>query len=186
MVPADSVHSMNITVPFHAACIKRARIPALAALALIMAPPLAAQTILLAVRETVGGVSLSAALTAQDSLEGGLFDQGFIVFDIRVSTPSPSREELARIARAAGAGLVLEVLVMYVKTPISAHLIQIAGTADFALLDAVTGEVTAQGQEQATNRDRERDVDRPALGREIGTLIAARIAKALRKAPAAP
>ena len=177
---------MNIKVPSHAAFIKRARIPALAALAFVMAAPLPAQTILLAVRETVSGVPLPTPLPARESLEGGLFDQGFIVFDIRVSTPSPSRGELARIARTAGAGLVLEVLVTYVDTPISTHLVQTAGTADFALIDADTGEVTAQGGEKATNRDRERDVDRPALGREIGTLIAARIAKALHKAPAAP
>jgi hypothetical protein len=177
---------MHIKLPSHAAFIKRARIPALAALACIMAAPLPAQTILLAVLESVGGVSLTRPLPAQESLEGGLFDQGFIVFDIRVSTPSPSRGELARIARAAGAGLVLEVLVNYVDTPISTHRVQIAGTADFTLIDVVTGRVTAQGGEKVTNRERESDVDRPALGREIGTLVAARIAKALRRAPPAP
>jgi hypothetical protein len=177
---------MYITVSSHAAVIKRVRIPALVALALILAAPLPAQTILLAVREMAGGVPLPTPLPVRESLEGSLFDQGFIVFDFRVPSPSPSREELARIGRSAGAGCVLEVLVTYVDTAISTHLVRIVGTADFALIDVDTGEVTAQGGEKATNRDREREVDRPALGREIGTLVSARVAKALRNAPAAP
>ena len=177
---------MHIKVPSRTAFIKGARISALAALAFAMAVPLPAQTILLAVRETVRGVPLPTPFAAWESLEAALFDHGFIVFDIRVSTPSPSRGELARVAREAGAGLALELRVTYVDTPISTHLVQIEGTADFALIDAVTGEVTVQGGEKATNRDRERDVDRPALGREIGTLVAAAVAKALRRAPAGP
>ena len=175
---------MHIKVSSHAAFIKRARIPALAVLAFIMAAPLPAQAILLAAREAVGGVPLPTPFAVREILEETLFDQGFIVFDIALSNPPQSRGELARIARTAGADLVLEVLVTYVDTPISTHLVQIAGTADFALIDAVTGEVTTQGREKAANRDRERDVDRPALGREIGTLVAAHIVQALHKAAA--
>jgi hypothetical protein len=173
-------------IPSHAPCIKRARIPALAALSLVLAAPLPAQSILLAVRETVGGVPLSTRLPAGESLEGALFNQGCIVFDIRASVPPQARDELARIARTGGAELVLEVNVSYVDTPISTHLVRISGTGDFALINAETGDVTARGEEQATNRDREREVDRPALGQEIGARIAARVVKTLRSEPSAP
>ena len=175
---------MHIKVSSHAAFIKRARIPALAVLAFIMAAPLPAQAILLAAREAVGGVPLPPPSPAREILEETLFDRGFIVFDIAPSNPPQSRGELARIARTAGAALVLEVLLSYVDTPISTHLVRIAGTADFALIDALTGEVTAQGKETAANQDRERDVDRPALSREIGMLVATRIVQTLRTAAA--
>jgi hypothetical protein len=146
---------------------------------LVSAVPLPAQTLLLDVRESVNGAPLPPPLPSWDGLESRLFDEGFIVFDVASSPAAPDQGELTRLARTAGADLILVVTVEYAETAIGIELVRSTGRATYVLTDAGTGTVRASGKEQASNRDRERDVDRQALGREIGKLVGGRVATAL-------
>ena len=51
--------------------------------------------------------------------------------------------------------------------------------------DVATGAAKVKGAEEANNRDREKVVNREGLGKEIGTLVAARVVTALGGAKAA-
>jgi hypothetical protein len=82
-------------------------------------------------------------------------------------------------ARSAGADLILRVSVAYRETSISARLVQRSGRATYTLTDAATGAVRTKGMQDASNRDREAEVDRHALGEELGALVAKKITEAL-------
>jgi hypothetical protein len=150
--------------------------------ALAAAIPVTAQTILLAVGETANGTPLAPPLPTGEGVAGSLFDIGFIVFDLPGDGPSRGLSELIGVARSAGADLVLDVRVQYSDRPIDAGATRISGTAVFTLADAASGVVKAKGEEAATNANREKDVDRAALGQEIGRMLAARIRDALSPA----
>jgi hypothetical protein len=143
--------------------------------ALFAASPLAAQTILLSVRESSGGVDLPAPQPASDGLQSGLFDKGFIVFDAPAGVPRPGTKELAAAARSSGAQAVLSVEVEYRDAPRGADLSQVSARASFSLVDAATGALMTKGVEEASNRQREAPLSRDELGREVGTRIAARV-----------
>jgi hypothetical protein len=69
--------------------------------------------------------------------------------------------------------------VEYIETAISASLVRRSGRATYALTNAANGTVRTKGTQDASNKDREADVDRRALGEELGALIAKKIAEAL-------
>ena len=89
------------------------------------------------------------------------------------------------MARSAGAQAILDVQVDYRDANLGGDLTQISGKATYSLIDVATGTAKVKGAEEANNRDREKLVDRDGLGREIGTLVAARVVTALGGAKAA-
>ncbi len=141
--------------------------------------PVTAESILLAVRETADGAGLTPPLPAREGIAGSLFDAGFIVFDLPGDPAARSTNEMVRLARSAGAELFLDVRVQYTDRALGAGVVRITGAASFTLVDAATGVVKAKGQRTVDNTNREKNVDRAALGQELGRTLAARITDAL-------
>jgi hypothetical protein len=150
----------------------------LAILALLICPACSsyAETILIAVTETVDGAQLLPPLPVREAVAASLFDSGAIVFDIPESTPPRGPEELLRAAQAGGADLLLVLEADYLNTKLASGLVRIAVAASFALIDAVSGKSISRGEADLDNRDHERDMNREALGKEMGRLLAGRIA----------
>jgi hypothetical protein len=142
---------------------------------LLSALPAASQTVLLVVREKVDSAALPPPLPVREGISGSLFDAGVIVLDAPGSAPIPAAPQLARMARAAGADAVLEVATEYADTRLGAELLRISARTTYSLIDSSTSAVIGTGAEEATNRDRERDVDRAALGGEIGRKVAEQV-----------
>jgi hypothetical protein len=151
----------------------------LACAGLLAALPLTPQTLLLVVRENANAHPLPPPFAVREGISGSLFDAGFIVIDAPGSAPVPSPVELARLARSAGADMVLEVAAEYADKNLGPDLVRISARTSFALIDSSTGGIVTQGTQEATNKDRERDVSRAVLGSEIGREVARRVRKAL-------
>ena len=141
--------------------------------------PATAQTVLLVVREKKDAQPLPPPLAVREGVSGSLFDAGFIVIDAPGTAPVPGPAELARLARSAGAELVLQCSTDYSDSRLGADLLRISARTSFALIDSSTGGIIAQGTRDATNRDRELEVGRLALGAEIGKDIAGQVMKAV-------
>lgn len=146
---------------------------------LMAAFPAGAQTVLLVVREKVDSTALPPPFPVREGITDSLFNAGVIVLDAPGSTPLPGAAELARMARAAGAEAVLEVATEYADTSLGTDLLRISARTIYSLLDASTSGVIGRGTEEATNRDRERVVDRAALGGEIGRKVAEEVKRLL-------
>lgn len=153
-------------------------------MALICAVPLAAQTVLLVVQERVDGKPLPPPLAVKEGLGSGLFDAGFIVFEFPDSDKAPDQAALTQTARSAGADLILRVTVQYTEAAINTRLVRRSAHAAWALTNAENGAVRTKGLLDASNKDREADVDRHALGEELGAGVAKKVAGSL--AGAAP
>jgi hypothetical protein len=152
-----------------------ARLLTILALLICTASASYAETILIAVTESVDGQKLLPPLPVREAVAGILFDIGAIVFDIPESTPPRGPEELLRAAQAGGADLLLVLEATYRDTKLASGLVRIAVTGSFALTDAVTGKPISGGEADLDNRDRERDMNRDAVGKELGRLLAGRI-----------
>ncbi len=146
---------------------------------LLAALPLPAQTLLLVVRENVDGRTLAPPLPVREGLSANLFDAGFIVLDAPGSTPIPGPADLATAARSAGADAVLVAVTDYADQSLGADLRRISARTSYALIDASTGGTITKGTLEDSNRNREREVDRAALGAQIGRAVVERIRKAL-------
>ena len=146
---------------------------------LLAALPAAAQTVLLVVREKVDSTPLPPPFPVREGVSDSLFNAGVIVLDAPGSAPLPGAAELVRMARAAGAEAILEVETDYADTRLGTDLLRIFARTSYSLLDASTSGVIGAGTEGATNRDRERDVDRAALGGEIGRKVAEQVKRLL-------
>jgi len=151
----------------------------LALACLFAALPVTAQTVLLVVREKVDARPLPPPLAVREGISGSLFDAGFVVLDAPGSAPVPGPAELARLARSAGADVVLEVATEYADTALGTDLVRISARTSYALIDSSTSGIVAHGTQEATNKDRERDVDRAALGSEIGRNVAIEVKKVM-------
>jgi hypothetical protein len=146
---------------------------------LLCALPAASQTVLLVVRERVNSAALPPPLPVREGISDSLFNAGVIVLDAPGTAPVPGAPQLARMAQAAGADAVLEVATEYADTRLGADLLRISARTTYSLIDASTSGVIGTGTEEATNRDRESDVDRAALGGEIGRKVAERVRQLL-------
>jgi hypothetical protein len=155
-------------------------------IALISTTPLAAQTILLVVQESLAGTPLPSPLAAKEGLGSGLFDAGYIVFEYPDSDKAPDQAVVMQTARSTGADLVLNVSIAYTETSISTRLVRCAGRATYALIGAANGEVRLKGLQDASNKDREGEIDRRALGKELGTFLARKVAQAIIAAARTP
>ncbi len=142
------------------------------------AVPATAQTILLAIQETVGGHPLSAPLPLGEGLAARLFDAGVIVFDLPGVTPAASGPELSRLAQSAGADLILTAQADYTDTP-AGGTTGIAVHVTWSLVATGTGAVIVSGSRDGSNNGHERDMDRAALGAAIAAPIAEEVSNAL-------
>jgi hypothetical protein len=145
---------------------------ALATAAALLPGAAGGQSVLLVVVEAANSQPVSPPLPVREGLSGTLFDAGCIVMDSPGSTTLPAPAEAARMARSAGAELALEVATEYADTSLGKDLLRISAQTTYALIDPSTSSVLAGGTRVATNQDRERDVDRAALGVEIGRDLA--------------
>jgi hypothetical protein len=136
---------------------------------------------LLVVRESAQAKPLPPPFAVREGISASLFDAGFIVIDAPGTAPLPGPAELARLARSAGANIVLEVATVYADKDLETDLLRISARTSFALIDSATGRVLTQGTQEATNKDREREVSRAALGGEIGRTVALRVKEVLEK-----
>jgi len=148
-------------------------------MALVGAATLPAQTVLLVVRESVDGKPLPPPLAVKEGLGSGLFDAGYIVFEFPDSDKAPDQAVVTQTALSAGADLVLTVSVVYTETAASSRLVRRSARAAWALTNAENGAVRTKGMQDASNKDREADIDRRGLGVELGARIATKVAEAL-------
>ena len=149
------------------------------AAAIGVAMPAASQTVLLVVRENVDSDALPPPFPVREGLSNGLFDAGVIVLDAPGTERMPATAEAVRLATAAGAEAVVEVATVYADTTLQKDLVRIAARTTWTILDAATSRTIGSGTEEATNRDREKEIDRLALGGEIGRKLAAQVKRLL-------
>jgi hypothetical protein len=140
------------------------------------APVLTAQSLLIVVRETLNGVDVPEPLPARETLAETLFDDGIIVFDLPGGAPPDS---LLPTAAAAGADYLLELTVDF--TSQGTTFPRLDAHASYSLRAAGGGAVVLRGSLDGTNEGRETSVDRPALARELGGTVAARIRERLAR-----
>jgi hypothetical protein len=150
-----------------------------ATLAFCAAGALGAETIMIAVQESVDGAPSQPPLPTLEGVSGALFDAGHIVFDAGKLAPSVKTAELARIARDANAGWLLRVNVVYTQTKVDKDSVRVACSATFSLVNAENGTTSLSDKVSATNAGRERNMDRAALGMELGKLISQKVVRAL-------
>jgi len=148
---------------------------------LAMAAPAGAQTVLLLVRENVDSTALPPPFPVREGVSDALFNAGVIILDAPGSASMPGAAEAARIARAAGAEAVLEVTTVYADTKLGTDLLRISARTTWSILDASNNRLIGSGAEEGTNLDREKDVNRLALGGEIGRKVAQEVKQLLDK-----
>ncbi len=162
---------------------RRSRYPWLLAPALLAglsaAVPASSQTVLLVVRENVDSTTLAPPYPVREGVSDSLFSAGVIVLDAPGTQAMPGAAEAARLARAAGAEAVVEVATVYADTKLDKDLLRISARTTWTILEASTSRLVGSGTEEATNRDREKDVDRLKLGAEIGRKVADQVMRLL-------
>jgi hypothetical protein len=141
--------------------------------------PAAAQSLLLVVQENANAMPLKPPFTVREGISNDLFDAGYIVLDAPGSSPLPPAAVLAQSAQSAGADIVLAVATDYSDVLLPLDMLRISARTTYALIDAATSAIIAQGTRAATNEDRERDVTRAVLGGEIGKDVADQVKTAL-------
>jgi len=152
-----------------------------AAASLLAALPAASQTVLLLVRESVDSAALPTPFPVREGVSDSLFNAGVVVVEAPGGASIPAPADAARMARAAGADAVVELVTVYTDTQQGADVLRIAARTTWSVLEAVSGRLLGSGNEEATNRDRERDVDRMALGAEIGRKVADQVLPLLQR-----
>jgi hypothetical protein len=140
---------------------------------LLAAQGAGAQTVLLVVVEQANSRPLAPPLAVREGVSAGLFDAGCIVLDAPGSTALPAAGDAARLARSAGAEVALEIVTDYADTSLGRDLLRISARTTYTLIDT------------ATSRDREKDVNRAALGAEIGRDIVREVKDVLDRRPRA-
>lgn len=144
----------------------------------LAAGALSAETVLVAVRETVDGAPSDPPLPAVDGVSSGLFAAGHVVFDAG-SRGSSEIGDLVEVAREGGAGWLLSITVAYTQTKLDQGAVRVAGSASFSLVNAQTGVTSLSDRVAGSNAGRERNINLTALGVELGRLISQRVTKAL-------
>jgi hypothetical protein len=129
------------------------------------------EAFLVAVTETVDGGPGTLPPPVTEGIFDGLFDSGHIAFNTRDGAALPSTAELLAIARAGGAGYVLEADIAYTRTPIAGGSPRVSATAAFTLIETRQGSTADSGTLSADNRGREKVTDLKKLGFELGRSI---------------
>jgi hypothetical protein len=144
--------------------------------------PAGAETLLLAISETVDGSPSPPPPPATEGIFDGLFEAGHIVFDLGDGAKIPEANDLAAMARSGGAGYVVQAAVVFTL----AHrdgFTDITATARINLFGAQKAESLGSETLEDSNQGREKDVDLKKLGFELGTMIAARVNEMLAGRP---
>lgn len=157
-------------------------VAAAAALLVALFPlPAAAETLLVATRETVDGAPCGRPLPLGEGLSAALFAAGHIVFgqdgDEVASGPSP----LVRLALDGGADLVLEAGVDWRESARGTGPVTLSGRVRWTLWAAAAGTAVGTGTVDAGNAGREGTVDLRALGAEAGAAVARALAPLLAR-----
>jgi hypothetical protein len=153
-------------------------------LALCAAGTAAAQTVLIVDTERDGETLLAGPLPVREGLADALYGLGLIVFDLPGDSTPATAAEVLRVARAAGADVVVKVDVSYQGTPGTTPR-RVSARATWTATSASTGASVAGGSLDGTNADREKLVDRMQLGEELGGKIAAAVNTAVSTAAGA-
>ncbi len=152
----------------------------LAACAALVAPAgVSAETLLIAVRETVDGRASQPPLPADEGVSTSLFEKGHIVFDTGNTDAQKNTTDLTEDARTGGAAWLLRVEVTYTQKQLDQGAMRVDGQATFTLIDSATGATSLAGTVTASNKGREKNIDRQALGMELGRLVTDRVTKAI-------
>ncbi|HEY9593598.1 MAG TPA: hypothetical protein VHE79_03915 [Spirochaetia bacterium] len=152
---------------------------------LAAAAPARAQSVLIIDRERDGEVTLAPPLPVRDGLSDALYGEGLIVFDLPADAVPGTPAEILRLARTAGADVVVQVDTTYTVVPGTTPR-RIAARGTYTATSVRTGASLASGAVDATNANREKDVDRTRLGQELGGLIAAKVGAAIAARAASP
>jgi hypothetical protein len=147
--------------------------PRTLALALLLAAalPAATETFLVVVSETDDGQPSSSPLAAREGIFSALFEADHIGFEVPADWPPQPMEELRRLARAAGAGVVATIVVDWHQESLSGGAQRISARGSIVVHDALTERETARVTFAVGNEGRERTADRSQLGLEIGTAL---------------
>jgi len=137
-----------------------------------------AQALLVVVEESLNGAALPPPLAAREGLAAALFDDGIVVLDLPGGSAS-DMDQLSRTAVSAGADYVLAVSVAYTATAGDQPVVN--GHASYRLAGVPGGALLLQAAADATNKGREKMVDRTGLGEEIGQVIAGKAWDTLRR-----
>lgn len=148
-------------------------------LTVLAAGALGAETVMIAVRETVDGTPSEPPLPSVEGVSTGLFEAGHIVFDAGKAGDTARAVDLAEIAREGKAGWLLRITVAYTQTKVENDQVRVACSATFSLVNTESGSTSLSDKVSATNAGREKSTDRAALGVELGKLISQKVAKAL-------
>jgi hypothetical protein len=140
---------------------------------------LRAETVMIAVGETVDGTPSEPPLPTVEGVSSGLFEAGHIVFDAGKVDLAARTADLAEVAREGKAGWLLRIMVAYTQTKLEKEAIRVVCSATFSLVNTENGSTSLSDTVSATNAGREKNTDRAALGVELGKLISQKIAKAL-------
>jgi hypothetical protein len=150
----------------------RPAIPVLALAVLLAASlPAAAAAFLVAVAETDDGQPSVPPLAAREGIFSALFDAEQIGFEVPVDWPPQPMEQLARLAREAGADVVAAVVVNWHQECLAGGALRVSGRGSIVLVDALTGRETASVAFAVANDGREWTADRSRLGVEIGSAL---------------
>ena len=154
--------------------VNRCRRPASAlALALLLLPslPLAAETFLLLVMETQDGGRARPPFTAREGILAALFEDGQIAFDLPADGASPDIDDLPLLGVQAGAGAIAVIVVDWHEERLDGGATRVSCRGSIVLIDPATGARSEPIPVALDNKDRERSVDRPGLGVEIGRFL---------------
>jgi hypothetical protein len=160
------------------ACRRGLVVAAVAALLTALCPlPAAADTLLVATRETVDGVPCGRPLPLGEGLSAALFAAGHIVFgqDEAATGAAP----LLSLAVAGGADLVLEAEVDWHQKAGGTGPATLSGRVRWTLWAAAAGTAAGTGTVDAGNAGREGTVDLATLGAEAGAALARAVAPLL-------
>jgi hypothetical protein len=154
--------------------VNRFRHPATAlALVLLLFPglPLAAETFLLLVTETQDGGRARPPFTAREGVLAALFEDGQIAFEVPADQAQPGMDDLPRIGAEAGAGAIAVIVVDWHEERLDGGATRVSCRGSIVLIDPATGARSEPITLALDNQDRERTVDRPRLGVEIGLFL---------------
>jgi hypothetical protein len=154
--------------------VNRCRHPATAlALVLLLLPglPLAAETFLLLVTETQDGGRARPPFVAREGILSALFEDGQIAFDLPADWAPPEIDDLPRIGAEAGAGAIAVIVVDWHEERLDGGATRVSCRGSIVLIDPTTGVRSEPITLVLDNQGRERTVDRPRLGVEIGLFL---------------
>ena len=148
-------------------------------LTVFAAGALSAETIMIAVQETVDGTAGEPPLPTVEGVSKALYEVGHIVFDAGSVAWTARADELAKIARDGQAEWLLRITVSYIQTKLDQKVARVTCSATYSLISLETGGSVLTDRLTISNTGREKTTDRMALGVELGELISKKVVERL-------